>query len=242
MLAAQFERWFGLPGVAWLFGALFLGFVVALYVVCRRQAEALPATVATGLAVIGATAQLSARPQVVTLIMLVFVVGAWFRAERTGKAPWVLIPLTWLWATAHGMWTLGVVVGIVWCVGLLLDRAVDRRAALRMLAVPVLSVVAACLTPIGPALLGTQAGGGRAHAADRGVGGHLLPGGPGVRGGADDRAGGAALGHRWAQGPVDPRAAAPARVRRDHAGRPHGLVRRCARRPAACRRDAGSAG
>ncbi len=156
MLAAQFEQWFGLPGVAWLFGALFLVFVVALYVLCRRQAEALPATVATGLAVIGATAQLSARPQVVTLIMLVFVVGAWFRAERTGKAPWVLIPLTWLWATAHGMWTLGVVVGIVWCVGLLLDRAVDRRAALRMLAVPVLSVVAACLTPIGPALLGTQ--------------------------------------------------------------------------------------
>jgi hypothetical protein len=157
MLAAQVERWFGLPGVAWLFGALFLIFVVALYVVCRRQAEALPATVATGLAVIGATAQLSARPQVVTLIMLVVVVGAWLHAERTGRAPWLLIPLTWLWATAHGMWTLGVVVGVVWCVGLLLDRAIDRRTSLRMFAVPVLSVVAACLTPLGPALLGTQA-------------------------------------------------------------------------------------
>ena len=156
MLAAQVEKWFGLPGVAWLFGALFLTFVVALYLLCRRQAEPLPATVATGLAVIGATAQLSARPQVVTLIFLVLVVGSWLRSERTGKAPWLLVPLTWLWATAHGMWTLGVVVGVVFCVGLVLDRAVDRRVALRMFAVPLLSVVAACLTPVGPALLGTQ--------------------------------------------------------------------------------------
>ena len=156
MLAAQFERWFGLPGVAWLFGALFLAFIVALYVVCRRQAEALPATVATGLAVIGTTAQLSARPQVVTLIMLVVVVWAWLRAERTGRAPWLLVPLTWVWATAHGMWTVGVVVGLVWCVGLVLDRTVDRRTSLRMFAVPVLSVVAACLTPLGPRLLGSQ--------------------------------------------------------------------------------------
>ncbi len=156
ILAAQFERWFGLPGVAWLFGALFLVFVVALYVVCRRHGAAPAATIATWLAVIGAAAQLSARPQVVTLIFLVLVVGAWFGAERTGRAPWLLIPLTWVWATAHGMWTLGVVVGIVWCVGLVLDHAVDRRTALRMLAVPLLSVVAACLTPLGPAILGTQ--------------------------------------------------------------------------------------
>ncbi len=156
MLAAQFERWFGLPGVAWLFGALFLALIVAVYVVCRRQAEALPATVATGLAVIGTTAQLSARPQVVTLIMLVAVVWAWLRAERTGRVPWLLVPLTWVWATAHGMWTVGVVVGVVWCVGLVLDHTVDRRTSLRMFAVPVLSVVAACLTPLGPRLLATQ--------------------------------------------------------------------------------------
>lgn len=156
MVAAQFERWFGLPGVAWLFGALSLAFVVVLYVMCRRQGAALPATIATVLAVLGASAQLSARPQVVTLILLVVAVGAWLRAERTGKAPWMLVPLTWVWATAHGMWNLGVVVGVVFCIGLLLDRAVDRRTWLRMLAVPVFSVVAACLTPLGPALLGTQ--------------------------------------------------------------------------------------
>jgi hypothetical protein len=156
IVAAQFERWFGLPGVAWLFGALILALVVLLYVTCRRQGSALPATIATALAVLGASAQLSARPQVVTLILLVVVVGSWLRAERTGKVPWLLIPLTWVWATAHGMWTLGVVVGLVFCVGFLLDRAVDRHTWARMLAVPVLSVVAACLTPLGPALLGTQ--------------------------------------------------------------------------------------
>jgi hypothetical protein len=37
-----------------------------------------------------------------------------------------------------------------------LDRAVDRRTALRMAAVPALSLVAACLTPVGPRLLSAQ--------------------------------------------------------------------------------------
>jgi hypothetical protein len=156
MLAAAFERWFGLPGVAWLFGALFLTLVLAVYALCRREAEALPATVATGFAVLGTTAALSARPQVVTLVLLVVVVSAWLRAERTGRVPWHLVPLTWVWATAHGMWTVGVVVGLVCCLGLVLQRAVDRGVALRMFAVPLLSVLAACLTPLGPRLLGTQ--------------------------------------------------------------------------------------
>src|SRR4051812_40996729 len=108
MLAALFERWFGLPGVAWLFGALFLAVVLVVYAACRQEADPLPATVATSLAVIGTTAALSARPQVVTLVMLALVVTAWLRAERTGKVPWHLVPLTWLWATAHGMWSVGV--------------------------------------------------------------------------------------------------------------------------------------
>jgi hypothetical protein len=164
MLAAKVEDWFGLPGVAWLFGAMFLVFMVVVYVVCRRRASTLPAVVATGLAVIASAPALSARPQVISLALLAVVVGCWLRAWEHGQVPWVLVPVTWVWATAHGLWTAGVIVSVVSAVGLVLDRRVDRRTAWRMAAVPVLSVVAACLTPLGPRLLTTQlAVGERTH-------------------------------------------------------------------------------
>ncbi|MEP7090244.1 MAG: hypothetical protein ABI776_09070 [Nocardioidaceae bacterium] len=156
VLAAGFERWFGLPGVAWLFGTLYLALVVGAYAVCRRLGVPLPAAVASGLAILATTPALSARPQIVTLLMLLVVISSWLRAERAQRVPWLLVPLTWVWATAHGMWTVGVVVSAVFCVGLVLDRRVDRRLAVRMFAVPVLCVVAACLTPLGPRLLLSQ--------------------------------------------------------------------------------------
>jgi hypothetical protein len=64
--------------------------------------------------------------------------------------------MTWVWATAHGLWSAGVVIGVVCCIGLVLDRRVDGRHAVRMFAVPTLSLVAACLTPLGPRLLTSQ--------------------------------------------------------------------------------------
>jgi hypothetical protein len=46
-----------------------------------------------------------------------------------------------------------VLVGLVVLAGLALDRRLDRRGALRLLAVPALSMVAAAVTPVGPRLL-----------------------------------------------------------------------------------------
>ncbi|NUR06162.1 MAG: hypothetical protein HOQ45_04035 [Nocardioidaceae bacterium] len=164
MLAAKAEDWFGLPGVAWLFGAMFLAFIVVVYAVCRREGSTLPATVSCGLAVIASTPALSARPQVVSLALVALAVALWLRAWRVGTVPWVLVPVTWVWATAHGLWSAGVVVGVVCVVGLVLDRRVTRRVAVRMAAVPIASVVAACLTPLGPRLLTSQvAVGERTH-------------------------------------------------------------------------------
>lgn len=154
--AAQAEAWFGLPGVAWLFGVVYVALVLAVYAVCRREGDPLGAGIATVLAVVATAPAVSTRPQVVTLLLLTVVVGAWLRAERTGSVPWLLVPLTWVWATAHGLWTFGVVVGVACCVGLVLDHRVDRRQAMRMSAVPLLSLVAGCLTPLGPRLLLTQ--------------------------------------------------------------------------------------
>ncbi len=156
MLAAGFEDWFGLPGVAWLFGLLYLILVVTVYFVCRRESAPMPAVLVTAAVVFAASASISARPQVVSLILAGVTVSAWLQAARNLRAPWWLVPLTWVWATAHGFWSVGVLIGVVFCVGLLLDRRLDRRTSLSFFAVPVLSLVAACVTPIGPALLGTQ--------------------------------------------------------------------------------------
>ncbi len=164
LVAALVEQRFGLPGVAWLFGLLHLVLVVTVYAVTRARASILAASVATALTTLAAAPSLSARPQVVSFVLLAVVVAAWLRAHRSLTVPWSLIPLTWVWATAHGLWSLGVVLGAVCWVGLCLDRRLDRRTGPRMLAVPVLSAAAACLTPVGPTLLWSQlAVGGRSR-------------------------------------------------------------------------------
>ena len=156
ILTAKVDDWFGLPGVAWMYGVLYLVLIVGVFLLCRAHGDLLPSAVATAVCVIAAGASLSARPQVVSLILVTATVAAWNRAARTGRPPWWLVPMTWVWATAHGLWTAGVVIGVVTAFGIILDRKVGAKQALQFLAVPVLSVVAACVTPVGPALLTSQ--------------------------------------------------------------------------------------
>jgi hypothetical protein len=106
--------------------------------------------------VLGVAPALSARPQVVSLVLLAVTVAAWLRTVDDGVARWWLVPLTWVWATAHGLWSAGVVLGVVCCVGLVLDHRRRGRPSWAVLAVPVAQVVAALLTPVGPRLLLSQ--------------------------------------------------------------------------------------
>jgi hypothetical protein len=85
MVAAAMETRFGLPGVAWFFGALFLLFVVVVYFLGRSEGAPLPATLATAVAFVAAGSSLSARPQVVSLILFAVVLWAWLRAARLGR-------------------------------------------------------------------------------------------------------------------------------------------------------------
>jgi hypothetical protein len=156
MLSARVEDWFGLPGVAWLFGVFYLLLVAGAYLCCRSAASPAPAVAAAVLVVVASAPVLSARPQIVSLVLLLVVVASWVRSGRTLRAPWHLVPLTWLWATAHGLWSIGVVVGLTAALGIVLDRRPDRRTSLSLVAVPALSVVAACLTPVGPRLVTSQ--------------------------------------------------------------------------------------
>ncbi len=156
MLMAKVDDWFGLPGVAWMYGVVYLAFLLAVYVVCRRGSGPLAAAVAAGSTLFAASTTMSARPQVVSLVLLAVTVGAWLATERDGRPRWWLVPMTWVWATAHGLWSMGVLLSLVCWLGLVLDGRARGRRAWRLLAVPVASLVAALLTPVGPRLVTSQ--------------------------------------------------------------------------------------
>ena len=142
----------GLAGVAWLSGLLLVALALTLYAVARRWSEPLVAAPVAALALLGSSSGLSARPQVVSYLLVAVTVAAWLGAARSARAPWWLVPLTWVWACCHGMWPLGPAIGAV-AVTAALARG-ERRAAARGAGVVLLSGVAAVLTPVGPRLVG----------------------------------------------------------------------------------------
>jgi hypothetical protein len=152
VVMAQTEDWFGLAGVAWLSGLLVLSLAVAVYWACRRQAEPFVAALLVMLTMIACTSGISMRPQLVSYLLVVVTTAAWQRARDTGRAPWLLVPVTWVWTLCHGMWPVGIVIGVVAVLGLALDRGHPRRTLGTMAAVPVLSAAVSLLSPAGPGL------------------------------------------------------------------------------------------
>ncbi len=143
----------GLPGVAWLRCATMLLLLGALLWACRQVADSVPALMAALAAMLGAGASLTERPQLVSFILLAVTLAAWWRTAEDLRPRWWLVPLTWVWACSHGLWAVGIGVGVVVIVGLAVDRRLDRHTALRLMLVPALSLVATALTPVGPRLL-----------------------------------------------------------------------------------------
>lgn len=141
----------GAAAVAWLAGLMLLTYVLVLYLATRHHGPPLVAAAVTALAFVAGSQGLSARPQVISYVLIVITVSAWLRTREDGRAPWWLVALTWAWASLHGMWIVGPVVGLVASLGI----SVERRsiAHLRLLLVPVISLIACALTPVGPRLL-----------------------------------------------------------------------------------------
>jgi hypothetical protein len=149
---AKLEEWFGLPGVAWLGGVQVIALVAALWIAARRRAEPLVAVVLVMTALLASSIGLSARPQVLSYVLVVITVDAWLRTSEDGRARWWLVPMTWVWAMCHGMWPVGIALGGIVLIGIALDRRTTPRGWLRLALVPALSAVAAALTPVGPEL------------------------------------------------------------------------------------------
>jgi hypothetical protein len=144
---------FGLPGIAWMRCAGILGLLTALVWSVRRSADTVTAVLVSPLALVGGYHALTERPQLVGFVFLAVAVGAWWRTGLDLRPRWWLVPMTWLWACSHGLWIVGIAVGLVIITGLSLDRRLSQATATRLLAVPLLCLAAAAVTPLGPRLL-----------------------------------------------------------------------------------------
>jgi hypothetical protein len=153
VLGQEIYQAFGLPGIGWMRCAGILGLLSALVWSARRSADTVTAVLVALAAIVGAYEGLTERPQLVGLVFLAVAVGAWWRTALDLKPRWWLVPMTWLWACCHGLWIVGIAVGVVCIAGLLFDRRLSRATTTRLLAIPVLSLAAAGLTPLGPRLL-----------------------------------------------------------------------------------------
>jgi hypothetical protein len=144
----------GYPALSWFYASLAVVLFAALYTLARVRSGVLVAGFVAVAAWIGTVASQGFRPQTISFVLLAITLFVWLRVTRTsGRTPWWLIGLSWVWACCHGLWFLGPLVGLVVVVGLAADRARPRAELLRLLAVPLLSVAVAALTPVGPRLL-----------------------------------------------------------------------------------------
>jgi hypothetical protein len=145
---AWVEDAFGLGGVAALSGVLNCLVGLSIYVLTRRWADLLPAAVVTIVTLAACLPTLTMRPQVVSILFIAVTTHLWMTASTHPRRVWALVPLTWLWSMIHGMWPVAIAIGVVACAALLLDSEQDPRPPRNLVAVPLLSVVAAALTPL----------------------------------------------------------------------------------------------
>src|SRR5215213_3502075 len=136
VVAVQFDHWFGLAGVAWLYALGLCLLLVSLYCTNRFRASAPAACVAALTAFLGAGLSLGERPQLLSLALIPVSLAAWFASERDLRPRWWLVPVTWLWSLIHGYWILCVGLGALMVVAILLDRRPGVRAAAGLVAVP----------------------------------------------------------------------------------------------------------
>jgi len=158
VVMARADEWFGLAGVAWLFGVQLMALMTTLYLVARRWVDPLLAVTLTAAALVASSKGLSMRPQTLSFLLVAVTAAAWMRTREDGRLRWWLVPMTWVWAMVHGMWPVGIGLGVVAVAGLALDRVRSRDELGKALLIPVLSAVAAALTPLGPGLYGAVLG------------------------------------------------------------------------------------
>jgi hypothetical protein len=147
---------FGLGAVVWARVVGIVALAAVIYRSLRHCAGVGVSMVVSAVVLMAAWPALTERPQLLGFVLLAPIVALWQASARDGLPHWSLVPLTWLLACTHGVWSLGVAVGAVSVIA----SSWARRGHRPMLGVWVASLCAAGLTPLGPKLLLTpfQAG------------------------------------------------------------------------------------
>ena len=139
--------WFRYAGVALVL------VVLALTTVRGRSIPAAAVPFGLGACALAGFAQ--ERSQLVTYLLAPVVGALVLRALARGVLPrwWLVLPVVAVWANIHGGWVIAALgCGLV-VLGRWLDHGLRDRVAVRALGLTLVVLVAACLTPVGPANL-----------------------------------------------------------------------------------------
>ena len=148
--AASYQVFGGLGGVAALRSVGIVLLLATLWYAMRGVADREPAGLAMITAMVGSTAAMAERPQLLSLAIFSLFVGAWFRTLHDNRARWWLVPTMWLWACVHGLRVVGLALSVCFVAAAALDR---RRVDRRLVTLLALLLLAVAVTPLGPRLL-----------------------------------------------------------------------------------------
>ena len=140
----------GWTGLAVLRAALVASIFASVFLVARQAglANRTASWLTLGAFAIAAPA-LALRPQLFGMTLFALVLLALSQRQAHPRVSWVIPLLVLLWANLHGSFFLGpLAVGLTWLADV--QRGIQRPH--RLLPVALLSIVAACITPFGPAV------------------------------------------------------------------------------------------
>lgn len=142
---------FGLGAVVWARDVGIVALSVVVYLTARAVADVRISLAVTSAVLLAAWPALTERPQLLGFVLLAAVVALWQASARDGRPRWSLVPLSWLLACTHGVWSLGLAVGAVCVIASPWGRAGHQR----VVGVWVACLAATALTPLGPRILMT---------------------------------------------------------------------------------------
>ncbi|WP_295692703.1 hypothetical protein [Lapillicoccus sp.] len=154
VLGYELFEWLGVPALAWMRALSIIALFVTLVLVSRRRLPAWPALTVSAVVTVICLPTMTERPQALGMVLLALTVLGWWGSLEDGRPRWWLVPLAWVFASSHGLWSIGLSFGAVVCLGRLLDSAPVRRTA-RLAVVLGAQLAVTAATPLGPALLVT---------------------------------------------------------------------------------------
>ena len=146
-----FER-LGVPALAWMRALSIISLFVVLVLISRRRLQAWPSLALAAVATVICLPTMTERPQALGMVLLAVTVLGWWGSLEDGRPRWWLVPLAWVFASSHGLWSVGLAFGVVACAGRLLDGA-PIRTTRRLAVVLGAQLAMTALTPLGPGLL-----------------------------------------------------------------------------------------